>query len=340
MVGFGVSIGDVIALCTLAKNVVASLKDSAGSSNEYLRTMAGLRHLELVLLHVQRCLDILTEESHKAALGQIVSECKTIIDDFLGSLGKYHGHLSTAGTKGVFKDIFRKIEWRICKPEDLKAFRERVDQHLQSLQILLLTHQQLSDSWLKAQFSSIEQTLQNQEHTLDLIQQSAGMIRRSFDTLINITYQIYQLCQQTSQSMVVMKQILWAQNNQIERLCAMQSNLPPQVLFSRPVVLIDAFDQALPFHLETVSSRDVLMAILKERYREAGLQKLTAGEFAIEDTRVNQDIDLNRPWHLCFRPGDQKAMSFVFSEDASSQMTSCPWCEYDSVGDGVQWIKW
>jgi hypothetical protein len=140
--------------------------------------------------------------------------------------------------------------------------------------------------------------------------------------------------------MVAMRQILWAQNNQIERLCAMQSNLPPQILFSQPVVLIDAFDRALPFHLETVNSRDVLMAILRERYREAGLQKLTAGEFAIEDTRVNQDIDLAWPWHLCFRPGDQKAMSFIFLEDASSQMASCPWCTCDSVGDGAQWVKW
>jgi hypothetical protein len=180
MVGLGVSISDIIALCTLAKNVVTSLKDSTGSSNEYLRTIADLRYLELVLLHVQRCLDILTEESQKAALRQVVSECKTIIDDFLGSLGKYHGHLSITGTKRGFKDAFRKIEWRICMTEDLKAFREKVDQHIQSLQILLVTHQ-LWDPWLKAQFSNIEQTMQNQEHSLDLIQQSTGMIRHSFD---------------------------------------------------------------------------------------------------------------------------------------------------------------
>jgi hypothetical protein len=43
MGGFGVSIGDIIALCILAKDLVISLKDSTGSSNQYLNTIAGLR---------------------------------------------------------------------------------------------------------------------------------------------------------------------------------------------------------------------------------------------------------------------------------------------------------
>ena len=88
MSGFGVSIGDVIALCVLAKNIAISLKDSTGSSNQYLSTVARLRGLELALLHVQKCHDRLTNETQKAALGQVVAECKEIIDDFLCSIAQ------------------------------------------------------------------------------------------------------------------------------------------------------------------------------------------------------------------------------------------------------------
>jgi hypothetical protein len=65
----------------------------------------------------------LTDETQKAALRQVVAECKEIIDDFLCNIAKYHGHLSTTGTKNGFKNAFRKIEWRFCKTEDLESLR-------------------------------------------------------------------------------------------------------------------------------------------------------------------------------------------------------------------------
>jgi hypothetical protein len=105
------------------------------------------------------------------------------------------------------------------------------------------------------------------------------------------------------------------------------------------VILIDAFDQPLPFHLETVNYKAILMAILQERYKDAGLQKLRSEEYAIEDTIIDQDIDLDRPWHLCFRAGDRKAMSFEFPDLASSEK-ACPLCQHEYVGEDAQLIKW
>lgn len=54
---------------------------------------------------------------------------------------------------------------------------------------------------------------------------------------------------------------------------------PPQMKSSGPMVLIDAFDQPLPFYLEIVSSKSMLMAISKEQYKDAGLRKLKSREF-------------------------------------------------------------
>jgi hypothetical protein len=88
-----------------------------------------------------------------------------------------------------------------------------------------------------------------------------------------------------------------------------------------------------------VNSKGVLMAILEERHKDAGLQKLRSGEYVIENTITDQDINLDRPWHLCFRAGDRTAMSFEFPDIASSKNV-CPFCQHGYVGEDVQSIKW
>ena len=224
MVGLGVSIGDAIALSILAKDILTSLKDSTGSSEQYLGVISGLRSLELAFPQIQRCHDQLQNEAQKAELRQVVSECKKVIKDFLQGIAKYHGHLSAVGTRKNFKDALRKIQWRFCKAEDLDSFRLKLVEHRQSIQILLInyyvyvailepsaymlivTHR--SSPIQEAQLGDLQQTLLSHDDTLLLLRQSMYRAQRSFNSLRSLVCRVYNSCLRNAESLLVIKELL------------------------------------------------------------------------------------------------------------------------------------
>lgn len=99
----------------------------------------------------------------------------------------------------------------------------------------------------------------------------------------------------------------------------------------QPIYLEDARGVLAPFHLEFVTSvqvlshaissrvsngdlitdkpTQVLIYALKSRYSKGGARKVEQGKFAITDARTNRDIDLSGDWMACFRPGQRVNMS-------------------------------
>jgi cytochrome c peroxidase len=65
------------------------------------------------------------------------------------------------------------------------------------------------------------------------------------------------------------------------------------------------------------------------------------GKFAITDAKTNRDIDLNREWKRCFRPGQHVNMSLFFDEVYSeSKTTTCPSCHAQCPGGQDSEIEW
>lgn len=138
---FGFSTGDFINAIHLVKGIVKALNDSRGSSKEYLEVISELRGLEVALIQVKAQYNSIVKIEQSSALRQAVKECETSIIDFLESLQKYHGHLSKVGTGNKWKDALRKIQWHLCKTDDLITFRLRIASHVQSIEMLLATFQ-------------------------------------------------------------------------------------------------------------------------------------------------------------------------------------------------------
>ncbi|KAH6637119.1 hypothetical protein F5144DRAFT_207203 [Chaetomium tenue] len=111
-----------------------------------------------------------------------------------------------------------------------------------------------------------------------------------------------------------------------------QTEIPGQVLRQQPVYLEDARGVLAPFHLEFVTSAQILIHALKERYSEDGARKVDQGKFAITDAKTSRDIDLRREWKLCFRPGQRVNMSLFF-EGIFGKTTTCPSCHAECAGD-------
>jgi hypothetical protein len=111
-----------------------------------------------------------------------------------------------------------------------------------------------------------------------------------------------------------------------ELVVKMQATIPPQMERQQPVYFLDACGRLAPFHLEFITSAEAFLAVLKVKFKDCGLRKIENGEFFLEETHTLREIDIRRPWEMCFRPGQTVAMSICF-ERSSRKGNACPACQ-------------
>ena len=119
----------------------------------------------------------------------------------------------------------------------------------------------------------------------------------------------------------------------------MQANLPKQIERQQPVLFLDACARLSPFHLEFITSAEAFLAVLKVKFKDAGLRKIEKGQFTLEEASTKRTIDLGRPWHVCFLPGQKVDMSMIFSLLNPAEST-CPGCQHRSEIENTQDVEW
>jgi hypothetical protein len=140
----GVSaVGDIIAICLLAKDLAEALNSSRGAASEYREIRRELWDLEKSLLQVdllfRTCdrsieLNALHETARAAA-----ENCRDCIEPFLEKIRKYEGSLKDGGSGNRFKDAARKVQWQVLQSGDAVLFRAEIAAHCQSINMLLAT---------------------------------------------------------------------------------------------------------------------------------------------------------------------------------------------------------
>jgi hypothetical protein len=135
---FGFSVGDFINGIVLIKDLIQALQESSGSSEEFVEVIKELYSLEKALIEVNT-LQFSSEESiQHAALLQTISQCRSSIDTFIAGISKYQPHLRIGGSSEYCISILRKIQWRLCKRDELIRFRSEIAFHVESIQLLML----------------------------------------------------------------------------------------------------------------------------------------------------------------------------------------------------------
>lgn len=119
----------------------------------------------------------------------------------------------------------------------------------------------------------------------------------------------------------------------------MQTALPHQIERERPIELLDACGRLCPVHLEFITSAEAFVAVLKVRFKDAGLQKIERGQFALENSQTKRLVDLQRPWHMCMLPGQKIDMSMIFSQ-AEVPRSTCPGCHYENTSADHEDVEW
>ena len=137
------SVGDVIAVCQLVKDLIAALNDCRGSSGEFNELVKELQSLARALHEVNvlatkhegtQELYALVEAARAAAQG-----CRESINRMLKRVRRYQDSLRLGGSGNAFKDTARKVQWRILEKEEVDRFRAEVTAHANSLNIVLIS---------------------------------------------------------------------------------------------------------------------------------------------------------------------------------------------------------
>ena len=140
-VTFG-SVGDIISVSLLIKDLVKCLDESRGSSAEYKAVIRELGSLDYALLEVELLLRSCKQSVELSDLcktaNRCAEECRRCIVNFQDKTKKYQGALQGGGTGNSIRDATAKIRWHISG-KDLVKFRAEINAHLSSMNMLLAT---------------------------------------------------------------------------------------------------------------------------------------------------------------------------------------------------------
>ena len=334
-VGFGFSVGDVVAIIGVIKSSVTAFSETKGASIEFKNLVEELYSLEGSLEAIER-LQLNSLQSHQAvAIQKAVERCHRHIDAFVREIAKYQPWL-TPKSKGT-KASVGKIKWALCKKNDIVRFRDQMARQKSTIQILLLAGQ-------ANQTYRIEK---NQKTSMEMITTASLVSDHTHKEILAIDAGVNKLSVQCStaqkDNQKAMEQ-LYQQFEQFRAMIQMHQELPPQILLQKPVILNDACGKVYPFHLEFVTCLDALIAVLKIRFQEQvtyrGIQKLDRREFVFREPKGNmrsRDVSLRETWESMFKPGQRIEMAMIWPLQSSTN--TCPYCltENESANGCIEW---
>ena len=272
-IGFGFSVSDLVTGLSLIRDSVEAVRGKKSAPADYAALVSEIDCLRDGLEAIKDLdLEQHGNEKQKAAVQRATTACQQCIDDFFARLSKYQPHLRE-GVSGWLSS-YRKIQWAVCRKEDVARFRSQLERHSSSINMLIITFQAKESLQLRARQTSQAMSIQTTSQDALIATMLNGLTleqRACFEVLMQ-------------QNRDLLHSI-----EELKGLLRVQSMIPAQVLLQQPVILLDAFGKVAPFHLEFIDSSEAFLSVLKIRFRKEGarpygLQKLEKGEFSIQES--------------------------------------------------------
>ena len=138
-VPFGFSVGDLIAGIGVIQASIQAVQDSKGAAASYEALDSELRSLEYSPVGINEL------KIHPAGTGlyldidSAVQRCHQCIDTFNVGKAKYRPFLQRHKNRqqGPIA-VIRKIQWALCKKEDIREFRAQLGMHSSAIKMLLI----------------------------------------------------------------------------------------------------------------------------------------------------------------------------------------------------------
>ena len=139
-IGFGFSVGDVLAAIEVVATVCDALRSSGLANAEHQELLSQLSVLEAILHRINSLQPDDASQYEIIALRDTASMCLRTIDDFWNRASKYRNGLDVQSQSSSGLDVrnkWRRVKWAVFKKGDILAFRMNILAHVQALQLLL-----------------------------------------------------------------------------------------------------------------------------------------------------------------------------------------------------------
>lgn len=135
------SVGDIITLSLLIKNLAKSFDDSQGASAEYQAITRELTSLEHALSQVEEVFKTSDHSGNLSALdrtaNQCVEQCRESITKYKERTKKFERSLQAGGSRNILRDTTSKLRWQAFEKDDLPKFRVELHTHCVFINMLL-----------------------------------------------------------------------------------------------------------------------------------------------------------------------------------------------------------
>jgi hypothetical protein len=136
---FGVSVSDFIAKIKLIVAAIEAHSNTHGARRDYAEVTESLNSVARAVKTVS---DLqLDTDAHKEGLIRTIEPCQRCIENFLTNTAKFKILGEGNRSQERWKTSLRKIQWAICKKEDVRKFRAEIETHVRALEMLLITFQ-------------------------------------------------------------------------------------------------------------------------------------------------------------------------------------------------------
>ncbi|KAF2092431.1 hypothetical protein NA57DRAFT_50298 [Rhizodiscina lignyota] len=355
-VAFG-SVGDIISVCLLAKQLVDTLDASRGSSAEFQNLIIELRSLERSLLETEAFFRAHKDDQKLAAIGEessrVVAACQKSIETFSNRVKKYEAALKKDSSSNLVKGAVMKVRWQISEKESISKFRAEVTGHCNAIGMLLATANLTVSSNLLDSFEQVsEQASTEQQSTLQQLQRQSEQFNQFSasvsETLNNLVNRFGWFNQFGTIIKTLIQKSLFVNFATYRAVVTLQNSLPSRLersLIQEPFILEDAIGRIAPVHLQFINSWDAFEAVIDARFKGIqGHRKVMDKEYTLQDHTSGIEVSRKRPWEGAFLPGGRIDMSFVFGDDlpaaAKESGASCPNCHTASDGATDLEIRW
>ncbi|OCL03034.1 hypothetical protein AOQ84DRAFT_392540 [Glonium stellatum] len=346
------SVGDIISVCLLVKDLVDVLDKSKGSSAEYHAIIRELWLLDRALLEIEKLSRTHSQTVELNALRETarrtVENCRISIENFTKQTKKYESTLSEKNSSNAFTKTVMKVRWRVSEKDEIARFRAEVAAHTSSMNMLLATANvnlvQLNDEKLHTRLADTEEkmhdTLDHQSVVLaevrDRLEKNNQLVSagNAMATKIAEALRFQWLTELGQELKSFMRKIYMINVATYKVIVSLQAGLPSQLegrLIQEPFILEDAIGRIAPVHPQFITSWEAFYSVLEIRFQDIqGLRKIRNKEFILQDHTTCREVDSLRRWESAFLPGRRYNMSMVFIRKArkgqEAGLATCPQC--------------
>ncbi|KAK3316590.1 hypothetical protein B0H66DRAFT_299126 [Apodospora peruviana] len=304
-----VSVGDVIAIGKLIKDVTKVLSDSNGSRAEFAGVSADLESLEIALRQTEGV--VFENPRRNRDMKKVVRSTSVLLDDFATMLGKYRPYLQPGGSGNWASDAIRQLRFSLRRPEEVKRFREQISCRLDSLHIIMST----------ANYSRI---LNMGSGTPD----TGGDLNGAATTGAAVKDAQPQTSDTDSTpTQHRIERGKEGQGSNDQRMADLMNSVLGSILSGGTVRFTDALGVECSFLLSEINTWEDFEYFLVKRFPDKRHQhKIKLGEYALRRSGENEYIPSHVPFLEAFRSSSHVRMSMVFDGSFSGQ---CPKCSRD-----------